>query len=89
MDADLVLEGGGVKGIGLAGAYSILKETGYTFHRVAGTPRKGHGRGEFRLDANDARLRPPAGCHDCRSANADEIVLGGIIHDGVTADSRV
>jgi len=37
VDADLVLEGGGVKGIGLVGAYTALKEAGYTFHRVAGT----------------------------------------------------
>ena len=37
MDADLVLEGGGVKGIGLVGAYSALTDTGYTFHRIAGT----------------------------------------------------
>jgi NTE family protein len=37
MDADLVLEGGGVKGIGLVGAYAALTESGYTFHRVAGT----------------------------------------------------
>src|SRR5439155_22563796 len=37
MDADLVLEGGGVKGIGLVGAISILEERGYAFHRVAGT----------------------------------------------------
>jgi NTE family protein len=36
-DADLVLEGGGVKGIGLVGAYCALKETGYRFHRIAGT----------------------------------------------------
>jgi NTE family protein len=35
--ADLVLEGGGVKGIGLAGAISVLEEHGYEFHRVAGT----------------------------------------------------
>lgn len=35
--ADLVLEGGGVKGIGLVGAISVLEEHGYTFHRVAGT----------------------------------------------------
>lgn len=35
--ADLVLEGGGVKGIGLAGAVSVLKEAGYEFPRVAGT----------------------------------------------------
>src|SRR5438270_3035655 len=37
MDADLVLEGGGVKGIGLAGAISVVQERGYVFHRVAGT----------------------------------------------------
>jgi NTE family protein len=36
-DADLVLEGGGVKGIGLVGAYSTLTEAGYRTHRVAGT----------------------------------------------------
>ncbi len=37
MHADLVLEGGGVKGIALVGAYSALKEAGYEFPRVAGT----------------------------------------------------
>ncbi len=37
MDADLVLEGGGVKGIGLVGAFSTLAEARYTFHRIAGT----------------------------------------------------
>ena len=35
--ADLVLEGGGVKGIGLVGAYSVLQERGYEIRRVAGT----------------------------------------------------
>jgi NTE family protein len=34
---DLVCEGGGVKGIGLAGAYSILDERGYQPQNVAGT----------------------------------------------------
>lgn len=34
---DLVLEGGGVKGIGLVGAAMRLAEHGYTFPRVAGT----------------------------------------------------
>ncbi|WP_457207648.1 patatin-like phospholipase family protein [Nocardioides sp. P5_C9_2] len=34
--SDLVLEGGGVKGAGLAGAVHVLAET-YDFHRVAGT----------------------------------------------------
>ncbi|HET7303928.1 MAG TPA: patatin-like phospholipase family protein [Segeticoccus sp.] len=37
LDADLVLEGGGVKGIALVGAISVLAERGYRFHRVAGT----------------------------------------------------
>jgi NTE family protein len=35
--ADLVLEGGGVKGIGLAGAVITLHEAGYVFPRVGGT----------------------------------------------------
>jgi NTE family protein len=35
--ADLVLEGGGVRGIGHVGAVSALAEAGYTFPRVAGT----------------------------------------------------
>lgn len=33
---DLVLEGGGVKGIGLVGAVTILEQQGYEFQRVAG-----------------------------------------------------
>ncbi|GAA1644453.1 patatin-like phospholipase family protein [Actinoplanes couchii] len=37
LNADLVLEGGGVKGIALAGAVSMLEERGYRFRRVAGT----------------------------------------------------
>jgi NTE family protein len=37
MKADLVLEGGGVKGIGLLGAVLTLADAGYTFPRVAGT----------------------------------------------------
>ena len=35
--ADLVLEGGGVKGLGLVGAVDALAAAGYTFPRVAGT----------------------------------------------------
>lgn len=35
--ADLVLEGGGVKGIALVGAIEVLEERGYQFKRVAGT----------------------------------------------------
>ncbi|KLU08881.1 patatin-like phospholipase family protein [Kocuria sp. SM24M-10] len=35
--ADLVLEGGGVKGIALVGAIEVLEERGYRFKRVAGT----------------------------------------------------
>ncbi|HEX3922725.1 MAG TPA: patatin-like phospholipase family protein [Streptosporangiaceae bacterium] len=37
LNADLVLEGGGVKGIGLAGAIMVLAEAGYRFPRTAGT----------------------------------------------------
>jgi NTE family protein len=37
LGADLVLEGGGVKGIALAGAVIRLSEAGYVFPRVAGT----------------------------------------------------
>jgi len=36
-DADLVLEGGGMKGIGLGGAITALMRAGYGFPRVAGT----------------------------------------------------
>lgn len=32
-----MLEGGGVKGIGLVGAYTALTDAGYRFHRIAGT----------------------------------------------------
>ncbi|GAA4779268.1 patatin-like phospholipase family protein [Actinomycetospora chlora] len=35
--ADLVLEGGGVKGIGLAGAVAALTDRGWTPHRISGT----------------------------------------------------
>src|ERR1700712_3185367 len=35
--ADLVFEGGGVKGIGLAGAYAALVERGFEAKSVAGT----------------------------------------------------
>jgi NTE family protein len=34
---DLVCEGGGVKGVGLAGAYSVLEERGYRPQNIAGT----------------------------------------------------
>ncbi len=36
-DADLVLEGGGMKGIGVGGAVGALMRAGYEFPRVAGT----------------------------------------------------
>jgi NTE family protein len=35
--ADLAIEGGGVKGIGIVGAVSVLAEAGYSFQRVAGS----------------------------------------------------
>jgi NTE family protein len=34
---DAVFEGGGVKGIGLVGAISVIEEAGYEFINVAGT----------------------------------------------------
>src|SRR5579863_636555 len=37
LEADLVFEGGGVKGIGLAGAYRALSDAGYQPQCVAGT----------------------------------------------------
>ena len=37
MQCDLVLEGGGVKGIALVGAVDVLEEHGYAVQRVAGT----------------------------------------------------
>jgi NTE family protein len=36
VQADLVLEGGGVKGIALVGAVTALADGGYSFPRVAG-----------------------------------------------------
>jgi NTE family protein len=36
MDANLLLDGGGVKALGLVGAVSVLEEAGYRFHQVAG-----------------------------------------------------
>ena len=39
--ADLVLEGGGVKGIALVGALSALEDAGYSFPRIAGTSAGG------------------------------------------------
>ena len=35
-NVDLVFEGGGLKGIGLVGAYSVLEERGYRPQNVAG-----------------------------------------------------
>src|SRR5579864_6079922 len=37
LTADIVLEGGGVKGTALVGAVAALEEAGYRFNRVAGT----------------------------------------------------
>src|SRR5215207_2701070 len=36
-DVDLVFEGGGLKGIALVGAYSVLEERGYRPQNIAGT----------------------------------------------------
>ena len=35
--ADAVFEGGGVKGIGLVGAVSVMEKAGYAFENLAGT----------------------------------------------------
>jgi NTE family protein len=63
-DADLVLEGGGMKGIGLGGAIGALMRAGYAFERVAGTSAGAiagalvaAGIGERGLAAAMARLR--------------------------------
>jgi NTE family protein len=63
-EADLVLEGGGMKGIGLGGAVTALMRAGYTFPRVAGTSAGAivaallaAGIGERDLVASMARLR--------------------------------
>ena len=37
LSCDIVMEGGGVKGLGLVGALDVLSERGYTVRRVAGT----------------------------------------------------
>lgn len=37
MDADLVLEGGGVKGVALVGAVQAFEDAGYRWRRIAGT----------------------------------------------------
>ncbi|HEV7648515.1 MAG TPA: patatin-like phospholipase family protein [Actinophytocola sp.] len=42
---DLVLEGGGVKGIGLLGAVLAMADAGYRFERIAGTSAGAHRRG--------------------------------------------
>jgi predicted acylesterase/phospholipase RssA len=41
LNADLVREGSSVKGIGLAGAISVLAEAGYRFPHAAGTSAAG------------------------------------------------
>ena len=53
--ADLVLEGGGVKGIGLVGAVLTLHEQGYEFPRAGGNER-----GRDHRRAASPRCRPPA-----------------------------
>lgn len=64
--ADIVLEGGGVKGIALVGALSALEDAGYSFPRIAGTSAgaivgallaAGHSTGELRtiLERTDYR----------------------------------
>ena len=67
LSADLVLEGGGVLGIGHVGAISVLENAGYSFPRVAGTSRRldcggpggcGHAVVADRGDQVDGELSP-------------------------------
>ena len=37
LQADIVLEGGGVRGIGHVGALSVMEEKGYRWANIAGT----------------------------------------------------
>jgi NTE family protein len=62
--ADLVLEGGGIKGIGLGGAVRRLQSAGYRFERIAGTSAGAivaallaSGADELRLAGSMERLR--------------------------------
>jgi predicted patatin/cPLA2 family phospholipase len=55
--ADLVLEGGGVKGIGLAGAVLALDQAGYRFQRVAGTSAGADQRQKLYENGQQAALR--------------------------------
>ena len=66
-EADLVLEGGGVKGLGTAGAVMGLLEAGWTFPRVAGTSvgaarrvLRGRGCRRRRSSASPRPARPAA-----------------------------
>jgi len=56
-EADLVLEGGGVKGLGLVGAVMRLMEDGYTFPRVAGTSAGAIAAAFIAARANAEKLR--------------------------------
>ena len=42
LQADVVLEGGGVRGIGHVGALSIMEEMGYSWVNIAGTSAGAH-----------------------------------------------
>ncbi|KPM54216.1 Patatin [Frankia sp. R43] len=55
--ADLVLEGGGVKGLATAGAVMHLLEAGYTFERAAGTSVGAVGAALVAAGADSAGLR--------------------------------
>ena len=75
---DLVCEGGGVKGIGLAGAYAALEEHGYKPQNVAGTSAgaitaaliaAGYTLGGARQDHLRARLQPASRTRPGRTAS--------------------
>ena len=64
--ADLVLEGGGVKGLGTAGAVMGLLDAGWTFPRVAGTSVGALAAAFAAAGANSAVFREVLGRHDLR-----------------------
>ena len=77
--ADLVLEGGGMKGIGLAGAVDALLGAGYAFERVAGTSagaidRRAAGGGD-RARRRCARRWPGCASIACPTAGLPKIPI--------------
>jgi NTE family protein len=85
LNADLVLEGGGVKGIALAGAISVLEERGYGFPRIAGTSAGAIVGALVAAGATGKRLREVMGDLDYRRFR-DPPPLGRLGPLGVAAE---